>query len=58
MKLSQLLAPLNIKVQEDIEIEHITDDSRKVQPNTLFFAIKGLIVNGHKFIEEARKKVL
>ncbi|MBU1262860.1 UDP-N-acetylmuramoyl-L-alanyl-D-glutamate--2,6-diaminopimelate ligase [bacterium] len=56
MKLSHLLLPLNIKVQEDIEIEHITDDSRKVKPNTLFFAIKGVCVNGHRFIKEAKNK--
>ncbi|MEK9149096.1 MAG: UDP-N-acetylmuramoyl-L-alanyl-D-glutamate--2,6-diaminopimelate ligase [Candidatus Desantisbacteria bacterium] len=56
MKLSQLLVPLNIKVQEDRQIEHITDDSRKVEPNTLFFAIKGVCVNGHRFIQEAKDK--
>ncbi|MDI6751338.1 MAG: UDP-N-acetylmuramoyl-L-alanyl-D-glutamate--2,6-diaminopimelate ligase [bacterium] len=56
MKLSQLLEPLGIKAQEDKEIEHISDDSRKVEPNTLFFAIKGVCVNGHRFIQEAKNK--
>jgi UDP-N-acetylmuramoyl-L-alanyl-D-glutamate--2,6-diaminopimelate ligase len=56
MKLSFLVAPLGIKVSEDKEIEYITDDSRKVKPNTLFFAINGVSVNGHRFIKDAKDK--
>ncbi len=37
----------------DIEINHITFDSRKAQNNSLFIAIKGSVSDGHDFIEKA-----
>ncbi len=45
-----------IKVIEgptDVDISAITYDSRKVQPGSLFFAVKGLKVDGHDFIPQA-----
>jgi len=37
----------------DEEIKGITDDSRKVKKGFLFIAIKGLTVDGHKYITQA-----
>lgn len=37
----------------DMEIKDIQIDSRKVQPGTLFIAIKGAAADGHQFIEKA-----
>ncbi len=39
----------------DFPVNHITSDSRKVLPNTVFTAIKGSCSDGHKFIENAIK---
>jgi len=56
-----------LSIQRRIKIESISDnftgnfsgisyDSRKVQPGDMFFAIRGEIVDGHAFIDEARRK--
>ncbi len=37
----------------DVEVKEIQIDSRRVQPGTLFIAIKGVAVDGHQFIEKA-----
>ncbi len=37
----------------DIEVKDIQIDSRKVQPGSLFIAIKGVATDGHQFIEKA-----
>ncbi|MCG2616485.1 UDP-N-acetylmuramoyl-L-alanyl-D-glutamate--2,6-diaminopimelate ligase [Terrimonas sp. NA20] len=37
----------------DVEVKDIQIDSRKVQPGTLFIAIKGVAADGHQFIEKA-----
>ncbi|MBN8880168.1 MAG: UDP-N-acetylmuramoyl-L-alanyl-D-glutamate--2,6-diaminopimelate ligase [Sphingobacteriales bacterium] len=37
----------------DIEVKDIQIDSRKVQPGTVFIAIKGAAADGHQFIEKA-----
>ncbi len=39
----------------DIEIKHITYDSRAVKPATMFFCIKGFSVDGHDYAEDAVK---
>jgi len=39
--------------QDDVEIQDITNDSRKVGKNDLFVAIKGFTDDGHKYIEKA-----
>lgn len=55
MLLSELVA--NIKGRmvnvQDVEITHMTFDSRKVQKGSLFIAIKGARFNGHDFIATA-----
>ncbi|MFO8236443.1 MAG: UDP-N-acetylmuramoyl-L-alanyl-D-glutamate--2,6-diaminopimelate ligase [Bacteroidales bacterium] len=55
-KLKEILR--NIPVKEtsgslDLKIEEIHFDSREVTPGTLFVAIKGLTVDGHKFLNNA-----
>ncbi len=39
-----------------VEVEHITDDSRAVQPGSLFVAIKGGQVDGHQFVAQAQHR--
>ncbi len=46
-----VLEPTDIK--NNIEIEHITLDSRDVHGSTLFIAIRGFKVDGHDYIENA-----
>lgn len=57
MKLTALLDTLYLKTihgsVEHIEIEHIAQDSRKVRPNTLFFCVEGVTVDGHQFAQKA-----
>lgn len=47
-QLNQLLP-----VASDLAIEGIFSDSRGVRPNSIFFCLDGLSVDGHQFIEEA-----
>lgn len=42
--------------QTDINISALALDSRTIEPNSLFFAVKGTQVDGHKFIESAINK--
>lgn len=56
MKLAQLLGPLTgIELHGDgtTEIAALTCDSRQVRPGTLFFALRGAAVDGHRFIGAA-----
>ena len=58
MKLNEILRKiegLKVKGNLDIEIEGIACDSRKVEKNSMFIAIKGFKTDGHKFISEAIK---
>ncbi|MCH2197575.1 MAG: UDP-N-acetylmuramoyl-L-alanyl-D-glutamate--2,6-diaminopimelate ligase [Flavobacteriales bacterium] len=48
-RLTEAIGPM------DITIEHITADSREVKGGTLFVAVKGTQVDGHKYIESAIK---
>ncbi len=38
---------------DDLTIDHLANDSRKVSPNTLFVAISGIHADGHVFIDKA-----
>lgn len=56
MNLKKLLSNFNYKITEgsiDIEIKHITCDSRNVKPGSLFVAVVGKFFNGHDYIEQA-----
>ena len=59
MKLSLLLestSSYKIYGNKNTEVTSITDDSRKAQKKGLFVAIKGLTVDGHKFIPQVIEK--
>jgi UDP-N-acetylmuramoyl-L-alanyl-D-glutamate--2,6-diaminopimelate ligase len=56
--LKDILEPVNVKEirgNSDIPIHSIHFDSREVNAGSLFVAIKGLTVDGHKFINNAAK---
>ena len=56
MKLKDTLTNCNlleIVGEKDVEILGITFDSRKVEPGTMFFAVKGTQVDGHDYIAKA-----
>src|SRR5687768_3579272 len=56
MKLAQLIADLpdaQVLGSAEVEISAITYDSRKVAPGSLFVAIQGTHVDGHRFIGQA-----
>ena len=42
-----------VKGSMDISVNKIEFDSRKVQDNDVFVAIRGTVSNGHDFIEKA-----
>ena len=48
MKLSEVF-----KVEKDVDIKNIMFDSRKESKDSIFFAMKGKINDGHKFIDKA-----
>lgn len=52
MKLRELIKDCP-KQLGDIMIEHITDDSRRVQKDSLFICIKGPVVDGHDYAKQA-----
>ena len=59
MRLKELLksiSELQIVGDEQVEVTHITQDSRKITENTLFFAVKGAKIDGHTFIEQVIKE--
>ncbi|WP_138202580.1 UDP-N-acetylmuramoyl-L-alanyl-D-glutamate--2,6-diaminopimelate ligase [Haloimpatiens lingqiaonensis] len=59
MKLKKLLEDLDYSVlqgNDDLEINSIQYDSRKIQKGDVFFCIKGFNVDGHKFISSALQK--
>ena len=51
-KLLQGIEGIKVKGSLDIDIEDITNDSRKVKSHSLFIAIKGFETDGHKFIKD------
>lgn len=56
MKLGELLEKLggfDIHGDASVSITSLTCDSRKVQPGSLFFALRGTSFDGHQFIESA-----
>ena len=63
-RLSTIAHILGCKIQSVNYIEHLNDkyiehfdfDSRKLTPNSLFFALKGEKTDGHQFLQEAAQK--
>ncbi len=56
MKLKQLLDGVAIvaaRIDENADIALVTADSRQVIPGSMFVAMKGLVSDGHDFIEQA-----
>ena len=59
MLLKKLLKNLEYKViqgDDNISIENVCYDNRKVANNDLFVCVKGFKVDGHSFIEDAKKR--
>lgn len=57
--ISQLLNDIKTKAihgSEDVIVVDLILDSRKVTDNSLFFAVKGTLVDGHQFIESSIAK--
>lgn len=48
MKLSELFENV-----PDIEIKGLMSDSRKKRPDSIFFCVKGMMFDGHKFVDQA-----
>ena len=60
MKLAELVKDIRIiaaSADMDTEISGISYDSRLTRPGDLFVAVKGLQVDGHKFIAKAMEMV-
>ncbi len=59
ISLSKLLKSVNVvdlRGPTDISIEGIKSDSRKVQKNDIFVAIKGTSTDGHDYVNDALRK--
>ena len=55
MKVSKIFNEINIGIKNDIDINKIEIDSRKVTKNDFFIAIKGYVKDGHDYIDDAIK---
>ncbi|MBQ1496045.1 MAG: UDP-N-acetylmuramoyl-L-alanyl-D-glutamate--2,6-diaminopimelate ligase [Bacilli bacterium] len=56
MKLKKVFKGINIGIKNNIEINKIEIDSRKVEKGDMFVAIKGFENDGHNYIDEAINK--
>lgn len=56
LRVSEIAKALNANVHSENLIKHVSIDSRDIDNNTLFFAIKGERFDGHDFIAEVDKK--
>lgn len=56
LKVTEIAKALNFNVNSNKIINRVSIDSRDVDENTLFFAIKGERFDGHDFIEDVAKK--
>ena len=55
-KILQGIDGIKAKGKLDIDLDDITNDSRKVQKNSMFIAVKGFETDGHKYIKDAIEK--
>jgi len=53
LELSLLLKPLGLRFEGNLCVEGITENSKKVLPNFIFFAYKGFSSDGNLFVKEA-----
>lgn len=56
MKLNELLKGVEdykVRGNEELEISNVESNSKNITPGSLFVAIKGFDVDGHKFVESA-----
>jgi UDP-N-acetylmuramoyl-L-alanyl-D-glutamate--2,6-diaminopimelate ligase len=59
VRLEHLLARLpgaELRGDGGIEVAEVTHDSRRAGPGSLFVAIRGLVTDGNRFVEAARRK--
>ena len=56
MRAKELLEKIGYSIDEDFEIHDIQMDSRLIQENDIFIALKGANVDGHSFIPSAINK--
>lgn len=60
MKAEALISLIKIKTIcgeiNNVEISHISSDSRDVKKNTLFFCIEGAVTDGHNYVKQVREK--
>ena len=49
------LEGLKAKGNLDLDIKSLESDSRKIEKNSMFVAIKGFDTDGHEYIDEAIK---
>jgi UDP-N-acetylmuramoyl-L-alanyl-D-glutamate--2,6-diaminopimelate ligase len=61
MKLQQLFTNIPVRILQpsdlpDVEIQMICFDSRKVTPGSLFVALQGFSMDGHRYIPDAVKR--
>jgi len=59
MRLAKLTAALPAVLNQvggDVEVHGVAADSRMVHPGDIFVAIRGITVDGHRFIDEAADK--
>ena len=52
----QVKGQLIAQNRQDLIIEGVSTDTRSIQPNDLFLALKGPNFDGHKFIQQAQEK--
>jgi len=56
MELFREIAPMADPAAGRVRVRSVTADSRKVEEDSLFVAVKGLSVDGHEYIDEAVRR--
>ena len=54
-ELRSRLPEAELQADPSLQVETISHDSRRSAPGGLFVAIRGLLTDGNRFVEEARK---
>ena len=55
-KILQGIDGIKAKGNLDIDVKDLTNDSRKVEKESMFIAVKGFETDGHKYIKDAIEK--